>query len=193
RVAESHTGNDVTLEVRQPHFRVDWGIHINRSIVIDVWVPRGVDLDVNTGDGDVLIEDAKGDLRLKTGDGRITGERLEGTLNAHTGDGTMRVEGKFQDLDLNTGDGGITAEVLSGSVVRDACAVTAGDGHLTLVIPPDRRADLSAHTGDGNITVDLPLTLQGRVSHHDVRGSLNGGGPLLTLRTGDGSIQLSSR
>lgn len=211
RVAESHSGNDILLEVKQPRFRVDWGFVSRRWITIDLWVPRGVDLDINTGDGDVIVpgvegridihtgdgdiavDDAHGELRLRTGDGRITGERLDGSLVAHSGDGTVRVEGRFQGLDISTGDGSITAEVLQGSAVRDAWSVTTGDGRVTVVVPPDLKADLAAHTGDGGITVDLPLVLQGRISHHDVRGTLNGGGPAFTLRTGDGSIQLSSR
>jgi hypothetical protein len=46
------------------------------------------------------------------------------------------------------------------------------------------------HTGDGHITVDMPLAVEGRLGGKNIRGKLNGGGKLLTVHTGDGSIHL---
>lgn len=210
RITASHEGNRATLEVREPRFRFDFGVSI-RSILVEVWLPRSADLDVvtgdgsvhvpglqgrinvRTGDGHIVVEDAKGAITLKTGDGRINGSRLDGTLTARTGDGPVLVDGRFDALTLATGDGRITAEATSGSRIGEGWTIGTGDGALTLLVPPDLKADVSAHTGDGGITVDLPMMLRGRVTHHDVRGALNGGGPPLTLRTGDGSIRLAVR
>ena len=36
----------------------------------------------------------------------------------------------------------------------------------------------------------MPLTVEGKLGGKDIRGKLNGGGNLLTIHTGDGSIQL---
>lgn len=209
RVNESHTGNDVKLDVREPTFRIGFVFVDRRSILIEVWMPRAADLDVSTGDGnitvpglqgtvalrtgdgDITIEDAKGALRLRTGDGRITGRRLDGTLAATTGDGTVRVQGRFEGLELRTGDGNVTAEVAPGSRVREPWSARTGDGGVTMLIPGDLKADVEAYTGDGGITVDLPMMLRGRVTNHRVVGALNGGGPTLLLRTGDGSIRLA--
>jgi DUF4097 and DUF4098 domain-containing protein YvlB len=208
RVAESHMSDQVTLEVRAPKFHFDWGWHSSHSVLIEVWVPRGADLDlssgdgnvsvpgveghvaIRTGDGDVRVEDAKGTIELTTGDGRVTATGIDGRLRAHTGDGSMHIDGRFEGLDLTTGDGSITADVLPGSTVSDRWAMTTGDGSLTLMIPKDLKANLTAHSGDGGITVDAPMTLEGRITRHDVHGSLNGGGAPLTMRTGDGSIRL---
>jgi hypothetical protein len=51
---------------------------------------------------------------------------------------------------------------------------------------------LELRTGDGHIRLDLPLTVRGTENEHEVRGKLNGGGPLLTVRTGDGSTTVGS-
>lgn len=209
RVNESHVGNDVKLDVREPTFRMGFVFVDRRSILIEVWMPRSADLDVSTGDGnitvpglqgtialrtgdgDIAIEDARGAIRLRTGDGRITGRGLDGTLAATTGDGTVRVQGRFEALELRTGDGNVTAEVAPGSRVREPWSARTGDGGVTMLIPPDLKADVEAYTGDGGITVDLPMMLRGRVTNHRVLGALNGGGPPLVLRTGDGSIRLA--
>lgn len=210
RIDERRNGDRVEVEVRTPPWEFHFGI-VRRSLHIEVWVPKAADLTletgdgsvavpavsgrlvVRTGDGTITVDGARGDLRLRSGDGRIVGRGLDGVLDAHTGDGAMRVDGRFDGLTIGSGDGGIVAEALPGSRLASAWSVTTGDGRVTLRVPADLKADLDAHTGDGAIDIDLPLTISGRVSRQDVRGTLNGGGPLLRLRSGDGSIRVEGR
>jgi hypothetical protein len=210
RIEQRQDGDHVDLQVRTPHWDFNFGILV-RSLRIEVWVPRAADLTLETGDGDVLVpavtgrlsvqtgdgaitvDGARGDLRLRSGDGRILGEGLDGTLDAHTGDGAVRVDGRFDGLTLDSGDGGITAEAMPGSQLASEWSVTTGDGRVTLRLPTDLKADLEAHSGDGAIDIDLPITLSGRVNRRDVHGKLNGGGPPLRLRSGDGSIRIEGR
>ena len=52
-------------------------------------------------------------------------------------------------------------------------------------------AELEATTGDGSIDIDFPITMEGS-RHRDSRvsGKMNGGGGLLELHTGDGTITI---
>ena len=59
-----------------------------------------------------------------------------------------------------------------------------------LRIPADLKSLLDVQTQDGRIRVDLPLPNRGTQRGHALRGELNGGGPLLRMRTQDGSITL---
>jgi hypothetical protein len=59
-------------------------------------------------------------------------------------------------------------------------------------VPKTLAADLEAHTGDGHIRFDLPVTTNGAKDEHTSQAKLNGGGPALVVRTGDGSITVSS-
>ncbi len=65
-----------------------------------------------------------------------------------------------------------------------------GDGSVSLEVPGDLAADVDLHTSDGHIDLDMPVTTEGKIRQNEVRGKLNGGGSLLTIRTGDGSIHL---
>ena len=210
RIEQRQDGDRVELEVRTPHWEFHFGIVV-RALRIEVWVPEESDLTLETGDGDVAVpavrgrlvvrtgdgaisvDGARGDLRLRSGDGRIVGTRLDGALDAHTSDGGLRIDGRFDALALSSGDGSITAEASPGSRMGAPWTVSTGDGRVTLRVPADLRADIDAHTGDGAIDIDLPLTISGRVSRRDVRGTLNGGGPPLRLRSGDGSIRVEGR
>ena len=57
-------------------------------------------------------------------------------------------------------------------------------------LPPDLAADVDLHTGDGHIDLDMPVTTEGKIRTNEIHGKLNGGGSLLTIHTGDGSIHL---
>jgi hypothetical protein len=210
RITDTQTGDRLELEVRLPHEHWGWTPR-NRSVKVEVRVPRESDIEVNTGDGSVSVqpvsgrvrietgdgsisvEGLRGDVQLRTGDGGIDAAGLDATLRAHTGDGHLRVRGRFDGLDLSTGDGSIDAQVEAGSKASAGWALRSGDGSITLGLPSDFAADLDAHTGDGHITLDLPVSVEGRISASTVRGKLNGGGPVVTVRSGDGSIRLQGR
>jgi hypothetical protein len=190
QVKAQQNGNRIEITVSIPsHAR--FATFSNRSIRISVKVPATSDLDLRSKDGHLLVDGVKGNHRLYSGDGRIEARGLDGKLKAETRDGSMRVDGRFDQLDLNTGDGKIEADVKTGSRMSAGWSVRTGDGSVTLRLPQDFAADLTAHTGDGRVTVDLPLTVSGSLRENEMRGKLNGGGYPLEVRTGDGSIRLA--
>src|SRR5882757_8065583 len=149
-------GDLVKLEVRMPRHR--FVVFGNRSIRVELQVPRELRSDIHTGDGSILVDSLHGETRLNTGDRRIDAEGLDGKLEASTGDGKIRVRGRFDQLSLHTGDGSIEAEIASGSRMTTEWTVRTGDGHVTLRLPANLSAELDVHTGDGHIQSDLPVT-----------------------------------
>jgi hypothetical protein len=207
RIEESQSGDTVNIRVRMPHFH--WGFWGNNgSVHVDLRVPRNLNLDVNTGDGDVTTQPVAGNIRITTGDGniqangirgqiylhsgdgRIEGSGMDGALQVDTGDGHITIDGRFDSLKAQTGDGSIDASAASGSRIADGWTLHSGDGRINLRVAGDLGAELDAHTGDGNITVDMPITVSGSLNRSSVRGKLNGGGGLLKISSGDGSIHL---
>lgn len=224
-ISDRQTGDQIDIEVTFPRrvFQMNWG---NRSVNIEIRVPRDADLDLHTGDGKVDVQGVKGALILRSGDGNINLSDLQGTLKADTGDGNIdmrnvrgelslhtgdgnidvtgidgslraetgdgrvRVNGRFDVLDLRTGDGGIDASANEGSKLDANWRLNTGDGNLTLRVPGTIAAEVELETNDGSIDFDLPVTVSGRQSKREVRGQINGGGKLLSLKTGDGSIRL---
>jgi DUF4097 and DUF4098 domain-containing protein YvlB len=153
-------------------------------------VPRETSLDIHSGDGHLSVHGLKGEIDLSTQDGDIEADSLEGALRATTGDGNMHVQGRFDSLNLRTGDGRIYAEIIQGSQMASGWSVRSGDGNVELSLPEGFAADLEVQTGDGRITSDLPITVSGALDHSSLRGKLNGGGPTLSVHTGDGSVHL---
>jgi DUF4097 and DUF4098 domain-containing protein YvlB len=208
RVIERQAGDRVELEVRVPR-RWYWSRGGERHWVkIELKIPRQANLSVRTGDGnvalqpltgnvaigtgdgDITLSGVKGEVRLATQDGRIEATSVDGRVQASSGDGNIRIEGRFELLDLHTGDGNIEAHALAGSRLAASWAVRTGDGNIVLRLPQDIQAELDLHTRDGRISLDFPVAVYGTLSQHTIRGKINGGGAMLTITTGDGSIRL---
>ncbi len=190
-VHEHQSGDSINLEVKIPNRH--WSVG-NRSLKIDVNVPREAKLVVHTGDGGVRISGVQGEVRVNTGDGGIDADSVAGTFEARTGDGHIRTSGRFDSLYLHTGDGSVEATAEPGSKMTGPWHVETGDGSVTLHVPKDLSADVEAKTGDGSISVDVPLTLTaGKQQEHYVHGRLNGGGQPITVKTGDGGIRIAQR
>jgi DUF4097 and DUF4098 domain-containing protein YvlB len=207
RIIERQVGDRLELEARVPNFHWNSGFR-NRSLRIELRIPLESDLsirtgdgsvetdnnvgsvDIHTGDGHIKVNRARGAIRLSTGDGHIEATGLDGRLEATSGDGHIQIEGRLDSLNLNTNDGTIDARVSRGSRMSTNWSIRTGDGDVTLRLPEDFQADLEMHTGDGRIRTDFPIVASGRLGRSDIHGKLNGGGPPLTARTGDGSIHI---
>ncbi len=190
QVIEHQTGDAVDLEVRVPDRFFSMG---ERSVQLELRVPREISGDVHTGDGSIKLLGVGGDLRVDTGDGSIRGENLEGSLEARSGDGSVHVGGRFDNVQLHTQDGSVELDAKSGSKLRSSWHLETGDGSVRVAVPADLQANLELRTGDGRIQLRLPGVSNERRSEHDTRAQLNGGGPTLLVKTGDGSITVGGK
>jgi DUF4097 and DUF4098 domain-containing protein YvlB len=182
----------VEIDVHYPHHGVtiNWGNSGSHHVDIDIHMPREGRVDLHTGDGKIEIGNFKGEMLLRSGDGSQEIDAVDGKLRASTGDGHIRANGRFDELDLKTGDGRVEARAAAGSALATGWRLESGDGTVTLEVPENLAADVDLHTGDGHIDLDMPVTTEGKIREGQVRGKLNGGGNLLVIHTGDGSIRL---
>jgi hypothetical protein len=191
RVEEHQSGNSVEIDVHFPHnFSVgfmNWGQH---KVDVIIQMPREGKVNLQTGDGKIELAGLKGEMKLHTGDGSVNLEGVDGNLHASTGDGHINAQGRFDDLELKTGDGHVDARATSGSTLTTGWRLETGDGSVSLEVPAELAADVDLHTSDGHIDLDMPITTEGKIREGEIHGKLNGGGSLLTIHTGDGSIHL---
>jgi len=190
QVSEHQSGNNVDINVKVPNMHFSFG---DRSIRLEVRVPRELVSEVHTGDGSVRLIGLHGSVRADTGDGSIQAEDLDGSFDAHTGDGSVHVGGRFDHVILHTSDGSVTLSAGRGSRMASDWKVETGDGSVRLTVPHDLAADVELATNDGSIHSDLQMMTESkRSSGHLMTGKLNGGGPSLRVRTGDGSISIGT-
>ena len=172
----------------------------------EVLVPKRFDARIRTSDGDVSLAGLEGALDLKTSDGAVSVQGGGGRLDARTSDGDIAVRGFSGSIALQTSDGHIEVEGSGGRLeartsdgdilasldsIKDGCTLATSDGHIEVRVDAAAAITLDGRVADGRIRSDLPVA--GSVGRNRVEGDLNGGGPLLSMRTSDGDIRIKSR
>jgi len=190
RIDEHQTGDAVEIDVRYPHhsFNFEWGSGHRVDVIIQM--PREGKVNLRTGDGKIEVAALKGEMEMHTGDGSVNLDGVDGKLHASTGDGHIQANGRFDELELKTGNGHVDVRATNGSSLVAGWRLETGDGSVSLEVPENLSADVDLHTSDGHIDLDMPVSAEGKLRQNEIHGKLNGGGSLLTIRTGDGSIHL---
>ena len=191
KIEEHQSGDSVEIQIHFPHevHIINFNFH-GYEVNVEIHMPREGRVNLHTGDGAIRLANLKGEMDLQTGDGHQDIDSVDGTLRARAGDGHITAAGRFDALELTTGDGRIEARALSGSTVASSWTLHTGDGSVTLELPSNFAADVDLHTGDGHIEADIPVAVEGRLGEKNIHGKINGGGNLITVHTGDGSIRL---
>ena len=165
-------------------------------------------VDVKTSSGSVEVGDVAGDVRAQTSGGSLRFGEIQGSIWGKTSSGSIRVTRCNGNTEVQTSSGSIKLENLAGTVnartssgsIRASltdqpdgeCNLHTSAGSITLTLIPDIAINLDAETRAGRVSTDFAVTsvIQGRIPKNRLRGSINGGGPLLKLRTSAGSIRL---
>ncbi len=159
----------------------------------------------HSGSGNLSITDATAGVSARTGSGSISLQNVAGDVRAQAGSGNVRVQMTGQgSVDAETGSGRIElsgvkgrlhAETGSGHIVADGAptgdwTLDTGSGSVTVRLPADAGFDFYAHTGSGHIDMAHEMTVEGRLSRNEIRGRVHGGGHLVEIKTGSGSIEV---
>lgn len=211
KVNISQRGNHITLQIQYPKFRgiffwlSDYGrIRVSSEISLPPssrLYCRLVDgsihgksfkgeMDLKTVDGSIDLNQVQGLIQTESVDGRISLKAVQGDVSARTVDGEIIVSGQINGLELLTIDGDMEVTLSPLSAMERPWTITTGDGDIDLLLPQGFSADLFLQSRDGHIECGLPLTTTGILSKKKISGKLNRGGPLLSIKTGDGNIIL---
>ena len=113
---------------------------------------------------------------------------LEETIRSISSQGYPNLE--YIVMDGGSTDGSIDITVEPGSKMGGEWSIHSADGAIHIELPQDFNADLEARSGDGQIKCDYPVTISDSVDKHRLSGRINGGGNLLKVQSGDGSINI---
>jgi hypothetical protein len=165
---------------------------------IDVRQSRG-DLTASSAGGTLEIGEVNGKAILQSGGGNIRLGTGRGPVVANTGGGNVELWKLYQGAQVQTGAGTVTVEFLGGrgaftnSLVRTAAGdvVVYLNGGLPVTV--HAASELASGSGVSSEFPELKITTEGgtygpRTIYAD--GSINGGGPLLKVRTTIGQIEI---
>ena len=158
----------------------------NLKVEFNLLIPKNYNVKLNTSGGSLSIEDLNGELNASTSGGSINVGDIIGDVELHTSGGSISTDNISGNLDAHTSGGSIKVTI-DKQLTKDAKLTTSG-GSITAYLIPDIHIDIHASTSGGRVKSDFEI--DGKVKKMSVRGSINGGGPKLTLKTSGGSIKI---
>jgi hypothetical protein len=152
-------------------------------------------LKVTTGGGSIDLGEIAGPAEIETGGGSIRLSSATGAVRAETGGGSITLNG-VPTARAETGAGGIVAKFVSGAERTDSVLETSA-GDITVYLAPNLAMTIRA-------SIELANGHRIRTDFSEIRvvteggewgpgsataeGNLNGGGPVLKVRTTTGDI-----
>jgi hypothetical protein len=137
----------------------------------EVFVPRSMDLDLETTNGGIRVENVSGAVRFDATNGGVVLEGLAGDVRGRTTNGGLQVRlvgdrWEGAGLDVETTNGGVTVQV-----------------------PENYSAHLQAATTNGGMDVEFPVTIQGRIGRR-LNATLGEGGAPIRVTTTNGRVRV---
>jgi hypothetical protein len=161
-----------------------------RATSLRILVPRRASLRLTTvNDGDLTVQGVEGEMELRNTNGSIHLSDVGGAVVAHTVNGNVKV-------------------ILSRLDPKASLSFATLNGNVDVTLPADTRGALRLRSDNGEIFTDFDVALTqqpARVAERrsggryrleveqEVRGTINGGGAEISLRTFNGNVYLRKR
>lgn len=149
-----------------------------------------------TGGGSIDLGDIGGSAEISTGGGSIRLASAKGLVRAETGGGSIELMG-VPSARAETGAGGIEVKFVGAGGERNDSLLETSAGDITVFLAPNVNLNIRAAIEAANghtISSEFPeirVTTEGAdygPKTVTAEGSLNGGGPVLKVRTTTGDI-----
>jgi hypothetical protein len=151
------------------------------------------DIKSHTTGGSINIKSVNGNITADTFGGRINVQEVKGNINVRTSGGTIDVLELNGSIDAETFGGSINAQLLNQPDKN--CSLSTTGGSVIIYLVKNTAVDIDAETSGGRVVSDFPVTAQinGEIKNSVLKGKINGGGPLMYLRTTGGNIHIEKR
>jgi DUF4097 and DUF4098 domain-containing protein YvlB len=162
----------VVIKVRPESNKVHRG---KDDAILDIKVPAGASLDINTVSADIGVEGVRGAQRLEAVSGDVTTVAYSEQLDVRTisGDAVVNGTGGKARVDIQSVSGGVTvrgvdgeveaqsvsgnAELDLGTATRVKLETVSGNLKASLMLASDARLDAESVSGDVNIRFTKPV------------------------------------
>ena len=163
------------------------------KVEIQVTVPRQYNVTLKTTyKGDIHVDDLAGVVRAEALDGSLHLGEIQGEVWGKAGvSGDITLKGGQSGVDLTAAMGGIRTEMAT-QPRHPWILHTSGSGNIDVTLRSDIAVNIDVQT-QGKISSDFPIQWQDVIGENRLEGTLNGGGPLLKLRSPAGEIWLKRK
>lgn len=151
------------------------------------------DVDAGTSGGDVRLGEGRGRVKLNTSGGNIEVDHAVGPTSLDTSGGNIKIGQVENTLEASTSGGNVSAGIVGA--LKGDCSLSTSGGRVRTTVDRTVAFNLDASTSGGDVEAEgLTITIEkGGLGKSRLAGKVNGGGPLLKLRSSGGDIDITPR
>jgi DUF4097 and DUF4098 domain-containing protein YvlB len=139
-----------------------------------------------TDGGSLSIGDVGGDLEAICNGGSVAAGRTNGKVMARANGGSIAITEATDAIDAKAAGGSVAAYI--SKQPRSDSKLIAEAGNVELRLPESIAINIDAACSAGRLSSEFSLS--GRQDDDRLKGTINGGGPLVMLRASAGNIHL---
>jgi Putative adhesin len=143
----------------------------NGMASLRVELPAGVKVDARSVNGTISMVGTNGGISARTLNGSINIQRASGPIEAKSTNGS---------IDL----------VVDSLGAEDPVVIEGVNGSMTAVLPSDLQAEVQLSTVNGGVRSDFPVSSEGELSKHRLRGQIGSSSREVVLKTVNGNVSL---
>jgi DUF4097 and DUF4098 domain-containing protein YvlB len=181
------SGGAISVEEDDNVVEIDSEARMSKVGIV-VRVPRRANLDLSTvNDGEIIVRDVTGALQLENVNGPITATNINGSVIAESVNDAIKI-------------------AFASVSTTGATALSSLNGDITVSLPPTAGVEVRVDASQGEVESDFELDVKatkptverneerGNVSvrvEDVIVGTINGGGPVIRLKTLNGNIKIA--
>ncbi len=154
--------------------------------------PGRVPLTISTSNGKVTVAGYNEGVRVNTSNGEVNLTGTGGDAAVFTSNAPVRVQVHSGGLTVKTSNGAIDADIAFLPAVKEVELETS-NGDVTLRLPPDVSATITASTDNGTVVVSGLSVEYEEQSQRYIRGRIGSGAAPVKIGTSNGDIVIQSR
>jgi DUF4097 and DUF4098 domain-containing protein YvlB len=143
---------------------------------------------LQTSNGDVDLEQVKGDFEATTSNGKVEINTIEGSAFVRTSNGEVAVQEAKGEFDIKSSNGNVSFSGEMGPGGSNRLVTTNGNVDVELAGTPS--VHLDASTSNGKVECALPITATKPDTHHLV-GTIGAGEADLYIDTSNGDVTIT--
>lgn len=186
-------GNHVAVEVKYPQQNCIFcwqGLTYEAAVELEIHVPRQMNVKVESYKPDIKVASLQGDIRIKSYKSPIEIESTTGAIRIDTYKETIKLRNVVVrgPLDISSYKADLEIDAKS---LGDTARLENTKGSIVLRVPANTGLDVDFDGGRrSSFHSDFPLASRTGSQNDSLRGTVNGGGTRLRLRTERGSVSL---
>ena len=167
---------------RWPRVDVNYTIRLPRTAQLE---------EVATVNGSIEFEQTRGNALARTTNGKVQVNGHRGGLEARSTNGDIIIRGEVELRRASTTNGSIEAAV--AGTLEGTVEIETVNGPVDVTLAEGMNVEIEVKTVNGGINANGITMKLGSVSKNHLTGTIGSGGPRLSIRTVNGSVDLMVR